>query len=76
MTSKQFHPRRKKKAAGDDVVARGTAAIFLTAAVKLLRDEYGWDDETAAVFGDRLVAAAMTLALDVAALRAPDAAAG
>lgn len=67
MTKRNFHPRRKK-AAGDDVVAWGTAAIFVTAAVRLLRAEYGWETEAAAGFGERLTAAAVELAQDMVAL--------
>jgi hypothetical protein len=58
---RQAHKKRKPD---NDTVARGTAAVFTTAAVRLLLREYGWERAAAAEFGDRLMRAAVELATE------------
>lgn len=66
---RQFHHRgrRAAQARAEDTVARGTAALFTTAATRLLQREHEWTREAAVAFGDRLVAEATVLANEIIA---------
>lgn len=74
MRVKQQPHRRRQQAAERQAIqqaehdlAQGMAAIFVTAAARLLQQEHGWEREQAVAFGDRLLTTANTIALEVAA---------
>lgn len=58
---RQAH-KRKTKAADEDTLTRGTAAIFVTAAVRILQREHGWDAAAAEAFGGRMIVTAQDVA--------------
>lgn len=49
----------------EDTVARGTAAIFVAAAARVLEREHGWERAAVVAFGDRLAATAQEMAVEL-----------
>lgn len=52
----------------EETLTVGLAAVFITAATRLLQNEHGWSREAAVAFGDRIAAEAGVVAREVIAL--------
>lgn len=66
---KQAHKRATRQQLREreleDTVARGTAAIFVAAAARVLEREHGWERAAVVTFGDRLAATAQEMAVEL-----------
>lgn len=76
---RQAHARQRGAAErramreAETTLARGMAAIFVTAATRVLRDEHGWEPDALTTFGDRLLAEATQMARELTAAPTDDA---
>ncbi len=70
---RQFHARQRETAErramreAEATLAGGMAAIFIAAAVRVLRLDHGWEPEALTTFGDRVLASATQMARELAA---------
>lgn len=69
---RQFHARQRETAErramreAEATLAGGMAAIFIAAAVRVLRLDHGWEPEAVMTFGDRVLAEATQMARELA----------
>lgn len=62
---RQAHKQKRAVPPDEDTLTRGTAAIFITAAIRVLQQEHGWDEAAVKTFGDRMIAAAQNVAQEL-----------
>lgn len=66
---RQFHHRRREAAErrAEHALATGIGTIFVAAAARVLRTEYGWEPAATVAFGERVAVVAGQMAAELAA---------